>query len=269
MTHEDAAATKMADLFDPEPETWGLRGDPYLWRALREHLSETDIPASVDEVVRPGALAWNQRSVDAALAQAHRYADEQKVHCIAVSDGIMLYARDHVPGGHRDRVFVHLDQAAPPVDLWWLSTDGIYRLREDPSGARLNLLPPAPDSTPQSANSSQPGLLDPKYQLPSVCFAYVGNAADPKTWHLPYLRADGSPDLARLPKAIQAILSNYRGAHISTVPEDAIPEVLVTLAHTAHQLGKLPADRPDAARAYVQLQEALEQLNRLADALIP
>jgi len=51
MAHKDAAVAKMADLFDPEPETWGLRGDPYLWRALREHLSETGIPASADGVV--------------------------------------------------------------------------------------------------------------------------------------------------------------------------------------------------------------------------
>lgn len=45
-------AHKMADLFDPEPETWGLRGDPYLWRALRDHLSEVDIPESAEGVVR-------------------------------------------------------------------------------------------------------------------------------------------------------------------------------------------------------------------------
>lgn len=50
MAHEDAAAAKMASLFDPEPATWGLRGDPHLWRALREHLSGADVPASADEV---------------------------------------------------------------------------------------------------------------------------------------------------------------------------------------------------------------------------
>jgi hypothetical protein len=77
------------------------------------------------------------------------------------------------------------------------------------------------------------------------------------------------PDLewSRHPKAIQAILSNYRGARLSTVPETAIPEVLVTLARTAHHLGKLPAHGQDAPRTYVQLQEALEQVGRLADAL--
>lgn len=45
------AAVTIADLFDPEPEHWGLRGDPYLWRALRGHLSDADAPTSVDEVV--------------------------------------------------------------------------------------------------------------------------------------------------------------------------------------------------------------------------
>ncbi|MGC5022983.1 hypothetical protein [Micromonospora sp. DT47] len=51
MAHDDAAVVTVADLFDPEPPRWGLRGDPYVWRALREHLSGTNIPASVDEVV--------------------------------------------------------------------------------------------------------------------------------------------------------------------------------------------------------------------------
>jgi hypothetical protein len=134
---------------------------------------------------------------------------------------------------------------------------------------RLRLLPPGLDGTLQPWDGAQPDLVHPKYHLPAQCFAYIGSAADPKTWHLPYLLADGTPDLARLPKAIQAILSNYRGAHVSSVPETAIPEVLVTLARTAHQLGKLPANGPDTARAYMQLQEALEQLDRLAEALTP
>jgi hypothetical protein len=89
----------------------------------------------------PGALAWNERSVELALAQAHRYADEQKVRSVAVTDGVMLYACDHIPGGHRDRLFIRLDQPEPPFDLWWLSTDGIYRPRGDAAGARLRLLP--------------------------------------------------------------------------------------------------------------------------------
>lgn len=48
---DDAPVARMADLFEPEPKTWGLRGDPYVWRALRDHISGMDAPASVDEVV--------------------------------------------------------------------------------------------------------------------------------------------------------------------------------------------------------------------------
>ena len=174
-------------------------------------LTRLGIKHLIVEVKRPGALAWNERSVDLALAQARRYADEQKVGSIAVSDGIMLYACDHIPGGNRDRAFVRLDQATAPQDLWWLSPDGIYRPRKDSDGRRLRLLPPAPEGGPGTGCPAQEDLVHPKYRLPARCFAYAGSAADPKSWHLPYLRADGTPDLARLPKAIQAILSNYRG----------------------------------------------------------
>ena len=229
-------------------------------------LTRLGIKHLIVEVKRPGALAWNERSVGLALAQAGRYADEQKVHSIAVSDGTMLYARDLIAGGHRDRAFVRLDEATAPQDLWWLSADGIYRPREDPGGSRLSLLPPVTGNAPGDAGTAEDLVLS-KYHLPARCFAYVGNAADPKSWHLPYLRADGTPDLARLPKAIQAILSNYRGAHVSTIPETAIPEVLVTLARTAYSVGKFPATSPGAATAYIRLQEALEQLGRLTDAL--
>jgi hypothetical protein len=70
---------------------------------------------------------------------------------------------------------------------------------------------PAPGILTDAGTLASDDLVDPKYRLPAVCFAYVGNAADPRTWHLPYLLADGTPDLATLPKAIQAILSNNRG----------------------------------------------------------
>ncbi len=53
------------------------------------------------------------------------------------------------------------------------------------------------------------------YQLPASCFAYVGDPAHPGTWKLPYRLIDGSIDERRLPKAIQAILSNYRGVKVS------------------------------------------------------
>jgi hypothetical protein len=95
------------------------------------------------EVRPPGALAWNEHAIDLVLAQARRHADGQRVKAIAISDGIMLYARDLIPGGHRDRLFTRLNEPWAPDDLWWLSVDGIYRPREDAAGADLRLLPVA------------------------------------------------------------------------------------------------------------------------------
>lgn len=34
----------IGDLFEPEPEQWGLRGDPLLWRELRGRLSGMPLP---------------------------------------------------------------------------------------------------------------------------------------------------------------------------------------------------------------------------------
>jgi hypothetical protein len=131
-----------------------------------------------------------------------------KVKTVAVSDGIMLYAADLRCGGVHDRVFVSLQQAEPPESLWWLSVHGIYREHHG-AGAGLRLLPD--DEETSAAPPSAVGvLLHPKYHLPVSCFAYAGSAADPGTWKLPYRRADGSIDVKRLPKAIQAVLSNYR-----------------------------------------------------------
>jgi hypothetical protein len=95
------------------------------------------------EVKRPGAWAWNYRAVEAALGQATRYADEQKVKCVGVSDGVMLYAADIQHGGWHDRVFVSLESQEPPESLFWLSVHGIYRPRGDSEVAALHLLPEA------------------------------------------------------------------------------------------------------------------------------
>lgn len=40
----------LAELFDPEPPEWGLRGDPWVWRALRDQLAGTCLPPSPGEV---------------------------------------------------------------------------------------------------------------------------------------------------------------------------------------------------------------------------
>jgi hypothetical protein len=225
-------------------------------------LTRLGIKYLIIEVKRPGALAWNRRAVEAALEQARRYADEQKVRCIAVSDGIMLYAADIQPSGLQDRVFVALDSPEPQESLWWLSEHGIYRPRDECKDATLRLLPEVEATEWATEGVPDDALLHPKYKLPARCFAYPRNAADPKTWKLPYRLADGSVDTKRLPKAIQSILSNYRGVKVSGINEKDIPDVLVTLARAAASLGKMPHQISDASAVYVQLAAVLEQLGR-------
>lgn len=231
-------------------------------------LTRLGIKYLILEAKRPGALAWNRRAVEAALDQAVRYAGEQKVRCVAVSDGLMLYAADIQHGGLRDRVFVSLDDPEPQEQLWWLSVHGIYRPKNDESDAALQLLPEKASDDQCAGKIAGAGLLHPKYKLPLRCFAYVGDATDVKTWKLPYLLSDGSVDAKRLPKAIQSILSNYRGTKVSSVPEKDIPEVLVRLAHAATRLGKMPHQCGAAAPVYVQLADVLNQLGRL-EAIAP
>ncbi|MBX5456715.1 MAG: hypothetical protein IRZ31_07415 [Thermogemmatispora sp.] len=215
------------------------------------------------EVKRPGALAWNRHAVERALEQAQRYAEEQHVKCIAISDGVMLYAAHPRHGGLEDRVFASLTAVEPPLDLWWLSIHGIYRPRPavlSPAGTMepLRLLPETAPALTLEAEATE--LVHPKYRLPAACFAYVGSPSRPETWKLPYRLADGSVDERRLPKAIQAILSNYRGTKVGGIPESDIPAVLLRLAEAATSLGRMPHQRGDAAEIYRQLADALEQL---------
>ena len=42
----------IGDLFELEPATWGLRGDPYLWRELRDDFAATPLPRTPSEFVK-------------------------------------------------------------------------------------------------------------------------------------------------------------------------------------------------------------------------
>lgn len=225
-------------------------------------LSNRGIRDLIIEAKRPGSLAWSRAAVERAIDQAMGYAAEQRVPHVAVSDGVILYAVDIVDGGTRDRAFVPLADPSPSPDLWWLSVHGLYRQRNLSPGAALRLLPEEPIATPADANpdpDSGETLLHPKYKLPASCFAYVGNYADPSTWKLPYLAANGTIDARRLPKAIQSILTNYRGVRVRGIPEESMRDVLTRLARAAARAGHLsPAANP--AAVYRQLAETLKQL---------
>ncbi len=51
-------AKHLSDLFAVEPETWGLRGDPYLWEAMKEYFSNTPLPGAPDQLPVQVAAAF-------------------------------------------------------------------------------------------------------------------------------------------------------------------------------------------------------------------
>lgn len=222
----------------------------------------------VVETKHAGALAWHRRAVEDAIDQAYRYASEQKVDVVAISDGLMFYAANVENGGLKDRFCVSLSQETFPEELWWISRDGIYRPRPGPFTISPALLPAMPpETTDASLPPSAETLLHPKYRLPAACFAYVGQADRPASWKLPYRKIDGLVDENRLPKAIQCILSNYRGARVNGIPEKAIPDVLVRLAKAALEIGKLPHQLPTTAAIYQQLAKVLNNIGRFEELL--
>lgn len=227
-------------------------------------LTRLGIKYLIVEAKRPGSLAWSRPAVERALEQASRYAREQRVQSVAVSDGHMLYAADVVKGGLRDRTFIPLDCVECESDLWWLSPDGIYRVPAGGKEARLQI-PGEVKAAMAPSHGEAPAevLLHPKYRLPASCFAYVGDPNEPRRWALPYRLEGGAIDAKRLPKAIQAIISNYRGARVTRVPEKDIADVLVRLGHAAVSAGKMPWQVEATTPIYSQLEMILDQLSRL------
>jgi len=212
----------------------------------------------VVEVKRPGSLTPGRRALEFAVAQARRYADQQKIKSVAASDGRYLYAADLAAGGLSDRVLLDLAAPSPPEGLWRLSVHGVYR----PCDAPAIAVPPAPEE-PCDALAAMAGaetLLHSKYKLPAQCFAYAPDASRPATWKLPYRLADGAIDANRLPKAIQAMLSNYRGAQVGGIPECNAKAVLLRLAEAAEAEGHMPPRAAAPAPIYRQLALVLEQL---------
>ncbi len=211
----------------------------------------------VIETKRPNSLTWSGADIRNAMVQARRYADAQHISKIAVTDGCILYCADIEFGGLTDRVLADLSSETAPECLWWISAHGIYR----PVVGTVE--PPALRPAASHLENTQVGkdatILHPKYQLPAWAFAWVGDTERPATWKLPYLNSDGSPDLKRLPKAIQAVLTNYRGANIKGISEKDAEGVLMRLARAARHAGRLPVSVAKTADVYHELSKWLAQ----------
>jgi hypothetical protein len=228
-------------------------------------LTHQGLKRLIVEVKRPNSLSWDKLTLDRALNQARKYAQQQRVTTIAVSDGALFYAVDIKNGGLVDRARLNLDNQSIPLNLYWVSVDGIYRPVEKLSEEHMETTPDALISLPNNNASTDTSeeLLHPKHSVPARCFAYVGDPSKTSTWKLPYRLMNGQTDEKHLPGAIRAVSTNYRGAHNKSVPEEAISDVLVRLGMAAWSAGKMPEQTNKPLGSYQILHDALYQLGRL------
>lgn len=57
----------LESLFEPEPEHWGLRGDPHLWRRMHAFFRETALPDSpeiLEDLVRDAFQVLSGHALD-------------------------------------------------------------------------------------------------------------------------------------------------------------------------------------------------------------
>ena len=238
---------------------------PFFAAQRKERLREGLFAAAPEKVAENIPEDLFTQVLDWNLADANLQVGRADIILSALGDkrlvGEMPYAADVATGGLKDRVLVALDSDEPPLGLWWISVHGIYRTCPAPT-AMLTTAPAAQAGIHGAAASDE--LLHRKYLLPARCFAFVGAANNQSTWKLPYVLADGTPDLKRLPKALQSILSNFRGVKVS-IPREAIPDVLVRLGKAAAAVRKMPGQTSAAANASMEAHQALDQLGRLPD----
>jgi len=215
----------------------------------------------VVETKRPGLL-WSESERLRAIEQARGYALEQKINRLAITDGELLFATNVENGVWTPRVSVNLSACVPPCEeLWWLSKDGIHRPH---TITHEEFFPPdfvQVASLHDETGPAETDLLHPKYHIPAGCFAYVGNPNRTSTWSLPYLLADGTVDTKRLPKAIGALITNYRGTKVKSIPDEAMPEVFRRLARAAETAGKMPRPGVRSPEVYEQLATIIAQLD--------
>ena len=223
-------------------------------------LTNQGIKYLVIETKRPGSLQWSERAIEKALNQALRYAIEQHIKTLAISDGSILYAANVIDNNLQDRVYIDLNKSSPQLDLWWLSVHGIYREYTLDSKPLQNRVITVDYDISDKINNNQ--KLHPKYKRPYNCFAYVGDINKTSTWKLPYLLINKRVDTKRLPKAIQTILTNYRGKKVSSsnIPEREMPNILKKLGSAASSIGLMPNQNIKTSEIYYQLQNALDQI---------
>ena len=223
-------------------------------------ITKLGIKRIIIEAKRPYGISWNEFQIEKHIDQANRYASEQKVNIIAISDGKYLLVFNVDEGSRDPRILIDLESDEPNCDLYYISVNGVDK-KKNTNVNWENIKNPKLIKNIEKEIDSE--LINKTYKLPSRCFAYVGDPNKPSTWKLPYLSLDGSVNIKRLPGAVECVVTNFRGLQIKTIPEENINEVLIKLAKASKSVGKLNPNNPKMANCYKQLYKAIDQIGAL------
>lgn len=86
-----ARRNRFSALFKPPPDQWGLRGDPFLWRAMARSLSKSPFPTREDQLIALIETTY-ERLVGSRLPDESSVSDEDSIF-------VKRYARGGMSSG--------------------------------------------------------------------------------------------------------------------------------------------------------------------------
>lgn len=104
--------TDFGDLFEREPLSWGLRGDPQLWKLMRERFRGVPLPESVEEL-------YNQIKgvfVEVTGESMHVQYEKKNIYVPSLATGSSM------SDGSISRDFWGMVAVALIVDRWMTAT---------------------------------------------------------------------------------------------------------------------------------------------------
>lgn len=78
-------------LFNPPPDQWGLRGDPFLWRAMARVLSSSTFPSTEAQLIALLEITF-ERLTDSRLPDENSISDDNSIY-------VKRYARGGMSSG--------------------------------------------------------------------------------------------------------------------------------------------------------------------------
>lgn len=99
------------ELMAVEPTQWGLRGDPFLWREMREELSEQVVPSREAEIRESISLAFERLTGHSIEAEHHFFIER--------------FAHGGMSSGHVDPSFWRTRALEHLIEAWRNSRSGL------------------------------------------------------------------------------------------------------------------------------------------------